>query len=474
MSSEAQPSLWTGPRDDPNRYRVDLVDDGLVEVGAGGEGLVYEATRPGPADVHVALKLYTSVPIDVFSQIESSARLLAGVEHPNLMRQIETFTGRALGPAEPSDDEDFSVIYSAAEWIDGEPLDAAVERHGTAAGLRWVGDVSRALAALHEARAPDAPDGVVHGDVKPSNVRVTPEGSAKLIDFGFSRAHDANSAVGGVGTYRWRAPELVTGERGPSPASDVWGIGALAYWVVVGEPPALDVLTEVHDRLTDAALEKGFVNATELASHVATLLEADPARRVRDLGRWADELDRIVQRRRHVRWLRRPALVAAVGALIGVIGGICLTLLVQSLGDSDATAVTPGLPGSVVLLARPFAVPDSRSGEQVLRQDEIVVYRGGPVFLSGSRDGEQPLLANDEVELQVTHADGAVARFAHNFGASSDCQRDEPTPPQDVTNLFAPGRNIVRVIIRGGCNGGDVGLGGFAGAGTPLWMVFGS
>ncbi len=366
------------------------------------------------------------------------------------------------------------MIYSAAEWIDGEPLDAAVERHGTAAGLRWVGDVARALAALHAARAPDAPEGVVHGDVKPSNVRVTTEGSAKLIDFGFSRAHDANGAVGGVGTYRWRAPELVTSDAGPSPASDAWGVGALASWVLVGEPPGLDVVTEAHDRLTDAALDKGFVNASELASHVVTLLEADPARRPHDLGTWADELDRIVERRRHVRWLRRPVLVAAVGALIGVVVGIGLTLLVQSLGDSDARAVKPGLPGSVVRLARPFAVPDSRSGEQVLRQDEIVTYRGGPVFLSGSRDGEQPLLVNDELELQVTHPDGAVARFVHNFGESSGCRSDEPTPPQDVTDLFASGRNIVRVIIRGGCNGGDVGLGGFAGAGTPLWMVFGS
>ena len=76
MSSEAQGSLWTGPRDDPTRYRVDLVDDALVEVGAGGEGLVYEATRSGASDLHVALKLFTNVPIDAFPQIESSARLL--------------------------------------------------------------------------------------------------------------------------------------------------------------------------------------------------------------------------------------------------------------------------------------------------------------------------------------------------------------------------------------------------------------
>ena len=92
--------------------------------------------------------------------------------------------------------------------------------------------IAEALEATHAA-------GTIHRDVKPGNILVTAEGVAKISDFGIARAHDQSQLTGSgqvIGTPMYFAPELARGEK-PTPAADVWALGASLYAAVEGHPP---------------------------------------------------------------------------------------------------------------------------------------------------------------------------------------------------------------------------------------------
>jgi serine/threonine protein kinase len=344
MDEVAPGSLWTGPRDDPRRYRVDLGSDGLSSVGDGGEGLVYHAVgRLGDEEREVALKMVTSLSFHDYGRLAERSLVMAQIDHPNIMHQIETFVGTALIDREDVSEDDFELIYTVAEWVPGAPLSEALEHTDAAQGLTWVAQIARAIAFLHAYRGPNAPEGIVHRDIKPSNVRVTPEGSAVLIDFGIARPHSYADHTEGVGTYLWRAPEIVGGPGKPGLASDNWGIGALAYWVLIGEPPRLEGASVAQERLMHVAAAKGFPKPLELGSHIAPLLETVPALRPDDLAHWADNLDAgivgTLPRRS-----RRRATATAAAATIAIVA-IAVALLAPSAnkpsGSASSTTVAP-------------------------------------------------------------------------------------------------------------------------------------
>jgi serine/threonine protein kinase len=287
--------LWTGPYGDHRRFRVAVDDEEQLSVGGGGEGLVYRAERATDgASLEVALKMVTNVPLDDYGRIARRQSVLSNIEHPNLMHQLESFIGTALIDQEEVSDDEFDVIYIAAEWVDGSSLEGALADSGVFAGLHWVGQIAQAVAALHAYRGHGSTNGVVHRDIKPSNIRVNSEGDAVLIDFGIAKPHDNVEHTQGAGTYLWRAPEVIGGPGSPGPASDVWGIGALSYWVLIGEPPRLEGATAARERLTPAAKEAGFGDPIRLANHIASLLHTDPTDRPLDLERWVAELEVIV------------------------------------------------------------------------------------------------------------------------------------------------------------------------------------
>lgn len=148
--------------------------------------------------------------------------------------------------------------------------------------ILWVGrQVAEALAALHETM------GMIHADVKPSNIVVSPEGHATLIDLGFAHGpaecrHWSSRAV--VGTLNYIAPEVVTSSLSAEPSSDLYSLGVTLYEMVTGRIPfdatAPDQLVRLHRETTpeyvrDRAprLPKG------VASLIHRLLAKDPLRR---------------------------------------------------------------------------------------------------------------------------------------------------------------------------------------------------
>jgi serine/threonine-protein kinase len=205
------------------------------------------------------------------------------------MHHLEVFAGSPL-VADAYSDEEFDLVYSAAEWVSGSPLTECVGEAGPAVALLWVGQIAETTDYLHRFRGPGAPEGFVHRDIKPSNVRITPDSRAVLIDFGVARPHSAGDLKDGVGTYLCKVPEVVGGPGTPGKASDVWGVGALAYWAVVGDPPRLEGAEMAAGKVLEAASAWGLPDPPSLAAHIASLLETYPDRRPIDLHAWSTEL----------------------------------------------------------------------------------------------------------------------------------------------------------------------------------------
>lgn len=430
-------SLWTGPREDPRRYRVDLVDGEPVSIG-GGEGLVYRAViLEGGAEREVALKMHTSLGVADFEQDLTRANALASVEHPNLMRLIEAFVGPALVDNHDLSDDAFSIMYTAAEWVPGLSFATALETASPNAGLEWVAQVARAVEALHTFRSDETPDGIVHRDIKPSNVRVTPEGQAVLIDYGIARPHAEGDLTEGAGTYLWRAPEVLGGPGEPGPASDAWGVGALAYWVLTGSSPPLEGIASIREALIVAARAAHICDPRGISHCVATLLEPHPEDRPIDLARWADRFShRLSTPGRAFRHLSRRLIdTRQKGALIGSLAATSLLIAL--------TIVLLVSPMSVFGPRKsPSAAPSPPTGKQLLRfiPSDYLVTKESSIRLTQS--GPPLTVVTDQEELN--NSDGAPEdllllswdRFAHRWLKVFD-GADAPTP-DPVFSAFLP------------------------------------
>lgn len=367
-------SLWTGPRGDHRRYQVDLEQGELVSHGGGGEGLVYKAvTDLDGAPTEVALKLLTSLSLEDYERLAWRARMMAYVDSPHVMRQLDTFIGTALLDQPEVDNIDFDVIYSVARWVPGVPLEQALAVQGPTAGLRWVVQIARGVAALHSIRAEGAAEGLVHRDIKPSNIRITDEGSAVLIDFGIAKPHDHLDHTSGAGTYLWRAPEVIGGPGSPGPASDAWGVGAVAYWVIVGEPPRLEGAAAARERIIPAAKQSGLADPVGLGHHISSLLNTNPADRPADLVRWSDELGAIVSgARRRRRSLKLAAIMACV--LLIAAAGVLAIARPGNVDRSTSAAFRPEYFQNGLIVYRTWTLGGS-SGD--LLQGEVVLLNSG-------------------------------------------------------------------------------------------------
>lgn len=150
------------------------------------------------------------------------ARLVAALTHPNIAPIYDVGEHQGL----PFLVMPFFAGGSLAARLEGKPLAAALIR-------RWLGDLARALDAAHAA-------GVLHRDVKPSNVLIDAHGQALLADFGVALAANAQTRLtttgAVVGTPGYMAPELAMGEPA-TPASDRYSLAVLAYELVTGRVP---------------------------------------------------------------------------------------------------------------------------------------------------------------------------------------------------------------------------------------------
>jgi hypothetical protein len=292
----------------------------LRRVGAGGMGMVFEAEQASLGR-NVALKvlrhdLHGSP--EALERFRREARTSARLRHPNIV------------PVHAAGDQD-GTRWLAMDLAPGRGLDellAEAARRGEpvapARAARWGARLARALEYAHS-------HGVIHRDVKPSNVRIAPDDQPLLLDFGIAR--DAETAAtltsAFVGSPHYAAPEQITGRKADGRA-DVYGLGALLYECLSGGPPfaAETVDVVLHRALTEdpaplRRLRPGVPR--DLDAIVLRALEKEPSRRYAGAKEMAEDLEALLEFRpvrartagpwKRVRaWARaRPALASAAG-----------------------------------------------------------------------------------------------------------------------------------------------------------------
>ena len=207
-------------------YRVER------EIGRGGMGAVYEATR---ADLEfnkrVAIKLVKrGMDTDfILRRFRKERQILAALDHPHIALLLD---GGTTGDGLP---------YFVMEYIEGQPLYSYCDDHQLSIAERL--KLFRAICdAIHYAHQKL----VVHRDIKPSNVLVTAEGVPKLLDFGIAKllnpelagdiTHDPTATAMRLMTPEYASPEQVQGEP-TTPTTDVYSLGVLLYELLTGHRP---------------------------------------------------------------------------------------------------------------------------------------------------------------------------------------------------------------------------------------------
>ena len=234
-------------------------------LGAGGMGAVYLA-RDLRLERDVAIKILTARSLGRLMGLQPEAWAMSTVTHPGVAQiyGVEFWRGRP-----------FLVV----EFLAGGTLEDRL-RDGPLAPSQAVSVAARladALAALHE-------KGFLHGDVKPSNIGFTSEGSPKLLDFGLAHAVDDAAMVGG--TLPYLSPEVLTG-RTAEEADDVWSLSVVLYEMVSGRHPfSGGTLEEVQRRIRRQRLAAGGsdesaapASAPAVAAFAASILTAPRAGR---------------------------------------------------------------------------------------------------------------------------------------------------------------------------------------------------
>ncbi|WP_051246791.1 serine/threonine-protein kinase [Nocardioides halotolerans] len=214
--------------DDQRRYRLD------ARIATGGMGEVWRATDTSlgrPVAVKVLKSEYADDPL-FRSRFEVEARHAASLHHPGVASVYDVGESALLGR---EDGSGLPRPFLVMELVDGQPLSALL-RGGRPLDPEVVRDLmaqaAEAIGAAHLA-------GIVHRDVKPANLLVTPDRQVKITDFGIARASDGLGLTGTgqvMGTPQYLSPEQARGATA-TPASDVYSLGVVAFECLAGHRP---------------------------------------------------------------------------------------------------------------------------------------------------------------------------------------------------------------------------------------------
>ncbi|MBN1873317.1 MAG: protein kinase [Anaerolineae bacterium] len=209
---------WHGHIIIANRYHL------LHPLGRGGMGSVMLARDTRFNQRFVALKENLNPSREAREQFRWEAEVLATLSYPHLPAVTDHFI--------TTDGQQFLVM----NYVEGESLEERVARAGPLSevdALLWLGQVLDALHYLHT-----QPQPIIHRDVKPANIRITPEGRAVLVDFGISKIMvpgQQTATVARAGSPGYAPLEQYTG--GTDARSDVYGVGATLYFALTGQEP---------------------------------------------------------------------------------------------------------------------------------------------------------------------------------------------------------------------------------------------
>ncbi|HEY7961600.1 MAG TPA: protein kinase [Solirubrobacteraceae bacterium] len=346
------------------RYRLD------ARIGRGGMSTVYRAfdtVLERPVAIKVMHREIAS-DSDQLERFRREARAVARLNHAHIVTVVDA----GEEPARGEDDEDAGTPYIVFEYVDGETLKDLLRREGpleVTQAIAYAIEIARALGAAHESD-------IVHRDVKPQNVLLTPEGSAKITDFGIARTlTEQGLTMDGrvIGTTDYVSPEQALGAP-VTGQSDVYSLGIVLYEMLTGtvpftadtpvavamrhvredvpdvqhrRPEVSAATAAVVDRATAKDLARRYPDIPSLLADLEEVLAIEAARTGQATGEVTSVLRtlpaparrRLPWRMRHrVRWLISLTLLAAAGA-----GALYLAAGHTHRGVAPDVAARPGL-----------------------------------------------------------------------------------------------------------------------------------
>ncbi len=258
------------------RYRLE------ARIGSGGMSTVYRAVDE-TLERPVAIKLMNrevARDSDLLERFRREARAVAQLSHPNIVGVIDA--GDDLDPNYPRP-------YIVFEYVDGETLKERIRRLGQLPipeAVAYAIEIGRALGAAHARN-------IVHRDVKPQNVLIDVQGSAKVTDFGIARTLDEDglTADGRVlGTTDYVSPEQALGQ-GVNGQSDLYSLGIVLYEMLTGEVPykgenqVAVAMKHVREELPDVRAKR-----PEVSAALAAVIETATAKRTAERYASAEDL----------------------------------------------------------------------------------------------------------------------------------------------------------------------------------------
>jgi serine/threonine protein kinase len=200
--------------------------DLLEKIAEGGMGAIYRG-RHRDNGMIVAIKIMaahlTQNPL-LLKRFEQEFRAASRLDHPNIVRALDY-------------SDNGNMPYLVMEFVEGESLGQKVERDGAMSESDSIRIIAQVAQGLHRAHK----QGLVHRDVKPDNILVTPEGMAKLADLGLVKETETDlnlTKTGrGLGTPHFMAPEQFRNAKNADIRCDIYSLGATLYQMVTGDLP---------------------------------------------------------------------------------------------------------------------------------------------------------------------------------------------------------------------------------------------
>jgi eukaryotic-like serine/threonine-protein kinase len=332
------------------RYRLD------AQIGAGGMSTVYRAFDT-VLERQVAIKLMhreIAADEDQLERFRREARAVAQLNHPHIVGVIDA--GEAPAPEEQTGfGEPVAMPYIVFEYVEGETLKDRIRRMGRLPipeAVAYAIEIARALQAAHDRR-------IVHRDVKPQNVLIDAEGTAKVTDFGIARSltEEGLTADGRVlGTTDYVSPEQALGHD-VGPQSDVYSLGIVLYEMLIGDvpfhgenqvavamkhvredvpdiqmlrPEVSSALAAVVDNATAKDLDQRYQDDAELITDLEDVLGIETQRSPNQATGEATAVLRTLPAgaRRRIPWrVLHPARILAALALVGAIVAVVLVVM---------------------------------------------------------------------------------------------------------------------------------------------------
>ncbi len=253
------------------KYRI------VRELGRGGMGVVYQAVHK-VMDRPIAIKVINPSVLshpDALPRFQGEVRAAARLDHPNIVRALDA-------------DQVGNLHLLVMEYVEGKNLDDLVRARGRLPILNACNYVLQAALGLQHAFE----QGMVHRDIKPGNLVLTPRGQVKILDFGLARLRDTGVQSGRLttidsfmGTPEYVSPEQATDARTADTRADIYSLGCTLFYLLTGRPPFQE---ETVVKLVLAHIEKEApllrqLNSDvppELSAVVAQMLAKDPGKRL--------------------------------------------------------------------------------------------------------------------------------------------------------------------------------------------------